>query len=187
MILEWKKTRKSLVCDKKAVSLHRQKRNGWFCWKFGLWCNGNTTDSGPVFPGSSPGSPTDFWVKLSRGRVFYHDFFFLFVEYVWIWWCIKRGWSFRYILFIAIVLLFFYWFIDGCNLLGDKFQIRFQLFYFAFHLCNQVVAFLRRTTKETKVVFVSLDFVFHILECANQLFAFAINVCFFAEVRFEVA
>ena len=24
----------------------------------GLWCNGNTTDSGPVFPGSSPGSPT---------------------------------------------------------------------------------------------------------------------------------
>ena len=24
----------------------------------GLWCNGNTTDSGPVIPGSSPGSPT---------------------------------------------------------------------------------------------------------------------------------
>ena len=24
----------------------------------GLWCNGNTTDSGPVFPGSNPGSPT---------------------------------------------------------------------------------------------------------------------------------
>ena len=23
-----------------------------------LWCNGNTTDSGPVFPGSSPGSST---------------------------------------------------------------------------------------------------------------------------------
>ena len=27
--------------------------------KFGLWCNGNTTDSGPVIPGSNPGSPTD--------------------------------------------------------------------------------------------------------------------------------
>ena len=27
-------------------------------WKIGLWCNGNTTDSGPVFPGSNPGSPT---------------------------------------------------------------------------------------------------------------------------------
>ena len=25
---------------------------------FGLWCNGNTADSGPAFPGSSPGSPT---------------------------------------------------------------------------------------------------------------------------------
>ena len=24
-----------------------------------LWCNGNTTDSGPVFPGSSPGSSTE--------------------------------------------------------------------------------------------------------------------------------
>jgi hypothetical protein len=26
--------------------------------KFGIWCNGNTTDSGPVIPGSSPGIPT---------------------------------------------------------------------------------------------------------------------------------
>ena len=26
--------------------------------QFGLWCNGNTTDSGPVFLGSSPSSPT---------------------------------------------------------------------------------------------------------------------------------
>ena len=25
--------------------------------KTGLWCNGNTADSGPAFPGSSPGSP----------------------------------------------------------------------------------------------------------------------------------
>ena len=24
----------------------------------GLWCNGNTTDSGPVFLGSNPSSPT---------------------------------------------------------------------------------------------------------------------------------
>ena len=24
----------------------------------GIWCNGNTTDSGPVFPGSNPGIPT---------------------------------------------------------------------------------------------------------------------------------
>ena len=26
--------------------------------QIGLWCNGNTTDSGPVIPGSNPGSPT---------------------------------------------------------------------------------------------------------------------------------
>ena len=26
--------------------------------QIGLWCNGNTADSGPAFPGSSPGSPT---------------------------------------------------------------------------------------------------------------------------------
>ena len=25
---------------------------------FGIWCNGNTTDSGPVILGSSPGIPT---------------------------------------------------------------------------------------------------------------------------------
>ena len=27
--------------------------------KIGIWCNGNTTDSGPVIPGSNPGSPTE--------------------------------------------------------------------------------------------------------------------------------
>ena len=25
---------------------------------FGVWCNGTTADSGPAFPGSSPGTPT---------------------------------------------------------------------------------------------------------------------------------
>ena len=32
----------------------------------GLWCNGNTADSGPAFPGSSPGSPTksfQLWLR----------------------------------------------------------------------------------------------------------------------------
>lgn len=24
----------------------------------GIWCNGNTADSGPAFPGSNPGIPT---------------------------------------------------------------------------------------------------------------------------------
>jgi hypothetical protein len=34
-----------------------------FPWRkqsvIGLWCNGNTTDSGPVFLGSNPSSPTE--------------------------------------------------------------------------------------------------------------------------------
>ena len=29
----------------------------------GLWCNGNTTDSGPVISGSSPDSPTNSHYK----------------------------------------------------------------------------------------------------------------------------
>ena len=33
----------------------------------GLWCNGNTTDSGPVFLGSNPGSPT------KKGIVLLHN------------------------------------------------------------------------------------------------------------------
>ena len=31
----------------------------WHVSRIGLWCNGNTADSGPAFPGSSPGSPTE--------------------------------------------------------------------------------------------------------------------------------
>ena len=37
--------------SKKVVPLHPKT--------IGLWCNGNTADSGPAFPGSSPGSPTE--------------------------------------------------------------------------------------------------------------------------------
>ena len=37
---------------KNVVPLHPQNRNT------GVWCNGNTADSGPAFPGSSPGTPT---------------------------------------------------------------------------------------------------------------------------------
>ena len=34
----------------------------------GLWCNGNTADSGPAFPGSSPGSPTE---RFPSGNLFF--------------------------------------------------------------------------------------------------------------------
>ena len=40
-----------------------QPQNG-----IGVWCNGNTTDSGPVIPGSNPGTPTQ---SLDLGRGFF--------------------------------------------------------------------------------------------------------------------
>ena len=44
----------------KKLYLYSVKRKGWQNKNdFGLWCNGNTTDSGPVFLGSNPSSPTD--------------------------------------------------------------------------------------------------------------------------------
>ena len=59
-----KKCPKVFVVQKKFVPL--QPQSSYLCnrkterdSKFGLWCNGNTTDSGPVIPGSNPGSPTD--------------------------------------------------------------------------------------------------------------------------------
>ena len=47
-----KKFAKNLQFQKIVVPLHPETDNG-------LWCNGNTTDSGPVFLGSNPGSPTE--------------------------------------------------------------------------------------------------------------------------------
>ena len=41
------------------VSLHPQTKI------IGIWCNANTTDSGPVIPGSNPGSPTESTTMIS--------------------------------------------------------------------------------------------------------------------------
>ena len=38
--------------EEKLVPLHPKSKS------IGIWCNGNTADSGPAFPGSSPGIPT---------------------------------------------------------------------------------------------------------------------------------
>ena len=44
---------------KNVVPLQPQfSRSAEHTSKFGVWCNGNTADSGPAFPGSSPGTPT---------------------------------------------------------------------------------------------------------------------------------
>ena len=48
-----KKIAEMFAIPKLFVSLHPQTKI------IGPWCNGNTTDSGPVIPGSNPGSPTN--------------------------------------------------------------------------------------------------------------------------------
>ena len=55
-----KKSAKVLEVQKKVVPLQPQMRNkpSPLQQNIGIWCNGNTTDSGPVIPGSSPGIPT---------------------------------------------------------------------------------------------------------------------------------
>ena len=47
-----KKIAEMFAIPKLFVSLHPQTKI------IGLWCNGNTTDSGPVILGSSPSIPT---------------------------------------------------------------------------------------------------------------------------------
>ena len=47
-----KKSPKNICITKKCCTFASQL-------SIGLWCNGNTADSGPAFPGSSPGSPTE--------------------------------------------------------------------------------------------------------------------------------
>ncbi len=69
MILFWrlglvilaKKILETFVFIDLFVSLHPQTKS------IGLWCNGNTTDSGPVIPGSNPGSPT-YWFLTIKAR-----------------------------------------------------------------------------------------------------------------------
>ena len=39
----------------------------------GIWCNGNTTDSGPVIPGSNPGIPTKRSIFQDRKMLFYSE------------------------------------------------------------------------------------------------------------------
>ena len=54
-----KNSEKVLVFREKVVPLHPQfSKSAEANYKFGVWCNGNTADSGPAFPGSSPGTPT---------------------------------------------------------------------------------------------------------------------------------
>ena len=64
-----------LVVQKKAVPLHpRNSRK--LLHVIGVWCNGNTTYSGPVILGSSPSTPTliiDKLLDISAYRFFLLD------------------------------------------------------------------------------------------------------------------
>ena len=48
------------------------KRDGFFrvFESIGIWCNGNTTDSGPVILGSSPSIPTQYMRHSERNAFF---------------------------------------------------------------------------------------------------------------------
>ena len=58
-MLKSKKTPEIFGGNQKMLYLctRNQERNGSDV--IGIWCNGNTADSGPAFPGSSPGIPTE--------------------------------------------------------------------------------------------------------------------------------
>ena len=60
MIFFQKKVRKNLQVPKNVSTFASQLRNKSLTSRLnnGIWCNGNTADSGPAFPGSSPGIPT---------------------------------------------------------------------------------------------------------------------------------
>ena len=61
-----------LVVKKKSLPLQPQIRNDGKIKGIGVWCNGNTADSGPAFPGSSPGTPTSC---IADGHEAVGDFF----------------------------------------------------------------------------------------------------------------
>ena len=96
----------------KFVSLHRKTE---MKCSIGLWCNGNTTDSGPVIPGSNPGSPTQhtdknplksqvlvgFFVILSPSCWHYRYRFFLFTN---LWTILLYNWH-KFIRFLHFLLL----------------------------------------------------------------------------------
>ena len=63
---------KVLVVSEKVVPLHPQIGTRLFYLQkgIGVWCNGNTADSGPAFPGSSPGTPTEEIPKSQQTKGF---------------------------------------------------------------------------------------------------------------------
>ena len=57
------------------------ERESWYKESLGYGVIGNTTDSGPVFPGSSPGTPTESRNDLSDGK--WLRFYFFIYHIFW--------------------------------------------------------------------------------------------------------
>ena len=70
---KWKKHAKSFGSSEKSRTFAPaiEKQDDWRN-DIGVWCNGNTTDSGPVILGSSPSTPT---IK-SAEFLYLADFFY---------------------------------------------------------------------------------------------------------------
>ena len=66
----WRFQKKYYLCTRKTEQGCSERH-----FDFGVWCNGNTTDSGPVILGSSPSTPTEKIAKLFDIK---HLAFFLF-------------------------------------------------------------------------------------------------------------
>ena len=73
--LFYKKSDKNFVGFGKSSTFAPAKRNMVVLMRndIGVWCNGNTTDSGPVILGSSPSTPTE------KKRFPSGNLFFLFI------------------------------------------------------------------------------------------------------------
>ena len=61
------------LCTRKQGTALACKTNLDAIILIGLWCNGNTADSGPAFPGSSPGSPTEKRDSSKDGSFFVYE------------------------------------------------------------------------------------------------------------------
>lgn len=89
-------------------------------FNIGIWCNGNTTDSGPVILGSSPSIPTIIKVFSSRRKHFF-DFLKTASSLSSSKTCVQRRWLFMF--FKCIILRCFNFFhrfvshqkIDSCE------------------------------------------------------------------------
>ena len=96
------------LCSKqqKRIIFHffKQKKSKIICFtkkrctfashlSIGLWCNGNTADSGPAFPGSNPGSPTEERGSIKSLVLLLFCIFFLFF-FFFLYFCFQK----RYVL-----------------------------------------------------------------------------------------